>query len=326
MILADKIIKLRKQFGWTQEDLAEKMNISRQSVSKWESANSIPDLNKIIRLADIFGVSTDYLLKDKIEEIEILNTDIELDIVTITLDDANKYVRDKIEMSNNAAIGSVLSIGSVIPLLFLIALSKGENSSITTAIATAIGLGALFVLISIGVKFFLQSTQYESNFRKFEEDYFELDYGVRAIFKEKAENFKSVYTSRVSLSISLILISVVPMITVSIFDGSSKLIVLMLVLLISIVGISVYILIPTVMVNNAYNCIISEGEYSTKRKFETKRIEKFAAFYWPLITAIYIGWSLWTMRWHVTWIIWPVAGIAFGAFAGLIIFLASNKK
>ena len=54
MILADKIIKLRKQLGWSQEELAEKMNVSRQSVSKWESTNSIPDLNKIIVMADIF--------------------------------------------------------------------------------------------------------------------------------------------------------------------------------------------------------------------------------------------------------------------------------
>lgn len=67
MILADKIVKLRKQLGWSQEELAEKMNVSRQSVSKWESTNSIPDLNRIIMLADIFDVSTDFLLKDEYE-------------------------------------------------------------------------------------------------------------------------------------------------------------------------------------------------------------------------------------------------------------------
>jgi transcriptional regulator with XRE-family HTH domain len=44
MILAEKIIRLRKQVGWSQEELAEKMDVSRQSVSKWVSTNSIPDL------------------------------------------------------------------------------------------------------------------------------------------------------------------------------------------------------------------------------------------------------------------------------------------
>lgn len=68
MILADKIVEERKKNGWTQEDLAQKLGVSRQSVSKWESAGAIPDLKKIIQLADLFEVSTDYLLKDEIEK------------------------------------------------------------------------------------------------------------------------------------------------------------------------------------------------------------------------------------------------------------------
>ena len=67
MILADKIILLRKKSGWSQEDLAEKLNVSRQSISKWEGAQSVPGMDKILQLSEIFGVSTDYLLKDSIE-------------------------------------------------------------------------------------------------------------------------------------------------------------------------------------------------------------------------------------------------------------------
>ena len=61
MILADKIIELRKRAGYSQEELAEKLGVSRQSISKWEGAQSIPDMNKILALADLFGVSTDHL-------------------------------------------------------------------------------------------------------------------------------------------------------------------------------------------------------------------------------------------------------------------------
>ena len=70
MIFADKLIELRKKNGWSQEELAEKANVTRQSVSKWESAQSIPDLDKILMLAQIFGVTTDYLLKDEMEEMQ----------------------------------------------------------------------------------------------------------------------------------------------------------------------------------------------------------------------------------------------------------------
>ena len=48
MILADKIIQLRKKNGWSQEELAEQMNVSRQAVCIWEGAQSIPDINKLI--------------------------------------------------------------------------------------------------------------------------------------------------------------------------------------------------------------------------------------------------------------------------------------
>ena len=68
MIFADKLIQLRKKAGWSQEELASQMNVSRQSVSKWEGAQSVPDLDKIVRLSKLFGVSTDYLLKDEIED------------------------------------------------------------------------------------------------------------------------------------------------------------------------------------------------------------------------------------------------------------------
>ena len=67
MILSEKITEERKKNGWSQEELAEKLSVSRQAVSKWESAQSTPDLQKIIRMAELFQVSTDYLLRDEIE-------------------------------------------------------------------------------------------------------------------------------------------------------------------------------------------------------------------------------------------------------------------
>ena len=67
MILADKIIRLRKKAGWSQEELAEQLGVTRQSVSKWEGAQSVPDIEKILQMSRIFGVTTDYLLKDEVD-------------------------------------------------------------------------------------------------------------------------------------------------------------------------------------------------------------------------------------------------------------------
>lgn len=70
MNLNQKIIQLRNDKKWSQEDLAEKINVSRQSVSKWESGQAKPDLDKIVALSEIFNVSTDYLLKDEEKRID----------------------------------------------------------------------------------------------------------------------------------------------------------------------------------------------------------------------------------------------------------------
>ena len=64
MTLAEKILSLRTQRGMSQDDLAEKLEVSRQSVSKWETAQSTPDLDKIIKLADLFGTTVDELVRD----------------------------------------------------------------------------------------------------------------------------------------------------------------------------------------------------------------------------------------------------------------------
>lgn len=61
--LADRIQQLRREHGLSQEQLAEKLNVSRQAVSKWESAQAQPELDKIIALSELFCVTTDYLLK-----------------------------------------------------------------------------------------------------------------------------------------------------------------------------------------------------------------------------------------------------------------------
>ena len=65
MSILEKLYELRKKSGWSQEELAEKCSVSRQSVSKWESGLSVPELDKILLLSKLFGVTTDYLINDE---------------------------------------------------------------------------------------------------------------------------------------------------------------------------------------------------------------------------------------------------------------------
>ena len=100
MILADKIINLRKKNGWSQEELAEKLGVTRQSISKYEGAQSIPDLDKILKLSEIFGVTTDYLIKDELEEEEYASSQMQENesesdrsVHKVTMEMANEYLQ-----------------------------------------------------------------------------------------------------------------------------------------------------------------------------------------------------------------------------------------
>ena len=64
MKMSDKLIELRKEKGWSQEDFAEKLDVSRQAISRWENGIALPDAQNILRISKLFRVTADYLLND----------------------------------------------------------------------------------------------------------------------------------------------------------------------------------------------------------------------------------------------------------------------
>ena len=76
MELSEKILQLRKALGLSQEQLAEQVGVSRQSISKWETGQSVPELDKLVILSQVFGVSTDELLGKTVSKEESSPTSI----------------------------------------------------------------------------------------------------------------------------------------------------------------------------------------------------------------------------------------------------------
>lgn len=325
MKLADKIIKLRKQLGWSQEELAEKLNVSRQSVSKWEGALSIPDLNRIIKLGEIFGVSTDYLIKDDIEDVMISGEDQDERLSLISLEDANAYVETTYKRSKAVAKAVVILIFSVIPLFFVLALKNGGVVEISDAFVFSIGFVAMFIMLAFGVVSLISMNQKYKLDKVVESVYFELEYGAESILKEKLESYGSTYLKSTSIGITLLLLSSLPLILSALFYAPVMIIYFMLIILLMLIGVALSIIIPSSTVNEAYKKLLHQDQYGFDKIVENKRVAGFSTFYWPLVVAIYIGWSLWTMAWGITWIIWPVAGLIFAALVGLINFIKSNK-
>ena len=154
MILADKIIQQRKKNGWSQEELAEKMNVSRQAVSKWESAQTVPDLQKILQLATLFGVTTDYLLKDEIEDAEY-TPDEPSSANKVSLTMAQNYLGLRKSAARSIALATVLCILSVVPLILLGALSDLQIIDMSDTVAGVLGLCVMFIFVGIAVAIYI---------------------------------------------------------------------------------------------------------------------------------------------------------------------------
>ena len=79
-------------------------------------------------------------------------------------------------------------------------------------------------------------------------------------------------------------------------------------------------------VRGGYDMLLQEGDYSLKEKKYKEKINIFSTVYWCTATAIYLGWSFWTQRWDFTWLVWPVAGVLFGAVSAVARVLVKDEK
>lgn len=112
MKLAEKVQELRKKKGLSQEQLAEKLGISRQAISKWESGQSAPDIDKVVLISEFFNVSTDYLLK---QEKEVLEESVNQEEYTIEVN---------VKMNKKAFSYLLLGIMFLFTFLFFLLLIK----------------------------------------------------------------------------------------------------------------------------------------------------------------------------------------------------------
>ena len=210
MILADKIIRLREKNGWSQEDLAEKMNVSRQAVSKWESAQTVPDLEKILMLGDLFGVTTDYLLKDEIESEEFSSGGEDSAVRRLTLAETNEYLALRKTASVRMAAATFLCIFSVIPLLILGALAEIPAYGISENTASATGLIVLFLFIAAAVAVFLSCSIKNGPYAFLDKEPFDTEYGVTGMVSERQRQYKSTHTRCNMVGTMLCILSPVP--------------------------------------------------------------------------------------------------------------------
>ena len=325
MILADKIINLRKKNGWSQEELAEKLGVTRQSISKYEGAQSIPDLDKILKLSEIFGVTTDYLIKDELEEEEYApsqmhenESESDRSVHKVTMEMANEYLQIIDWSAGKTAFATMLCILSPIVLLMLGAMSEMPNYHISENVAAGIGICVLIVLIAIAVTIFILCGMKTKKYEFMEKEDIETAYEVSGMVKEKRDAYHSLYVTQLVIGITCCICSVIPLFGTLAVSESDFYMVSAVCMLLTLVAIGTYFIVRSAAKMNAMNQLLEEEDYTRQKKHENKKMSGPVTVYWLIATAIYLAWSFTTNDWDRTWIIWPVVGVLFPAFYAIV--------
>lgn len=325
MILADKIINLRKKNGWSQEELAEKLGVTRQSISKYEGAQSIPDLDKILKLSEIFGVTTDYLIKDELEEEEYApsqmqenESESDRSVHKVTMEMANEYLQIIDWTAGKTAFATMLCILSPIVLLMLGAMSEMPNYHISENATAGIGICVLIVLIAIAVTIFILCGMKTKKYEFMEKEDIETAYGVSGMVKEKRDAYHSPYVTQLVIGITCCICSVIPLFGTLAVSESDFYMVSAVCMLLALVAIGTYFIVRSAAKMNAVNQLLEEEDYTRQKKHENKKMSGPVMVYWLIATAIYLAWSFTTNDWDRTWIIWPVVGVLFPAFYAIV--------
>ena len=325
MILAEKIINLRKKNGWSQEELAEKLGVTRQSISKYEGAQSIPDLDKILKLSEIFGVTTDYLIKDELEEEEYApsqmhenESESDRSVHKVTMEMANEYLQIIDWSAGKTAFATMLCILSPIVLLMLGAMSEMPNYHISENAAAGIGICVLIVLIAIAVTIFILCGMKTKKYEYMEKEDIETVYGVSGMVKEKRDAYHSMYVTQLVIGIACCICSVIPLFGTLAVSESDFYMVSAVCMLLALVAIGTYFIVRSATKMNAMNQLLEEEDYTRQKKHENKKMSGPVMVYWLIATAIYLAWSFTTNDWDRTWIIWPVVGVLFPAFYAIV--------
>ena len=319
MILADKIIDERKKNGWSQEELADRLGVSRQAVSKWESAQSVPDLQRILEMSKLFGVSTDYLLKDE-EGVRIQEDYDEVGRTgrMVSLEDANEFLIHNEKFSKKIAIGVPICVACPVPLLLLLAAQKLGWLSLSDNAVAALGVTLLFVFIASALALFIPAGIANSRYSWLEKESFDTAYGVNGMVRERAERFRSRFVTSITVGVLLIIFGVTALVLATFLSNENEGVAIgMAGFLLITIAAAVHLFVSAGIIQSGFQKLLQEGDF-TKAKKDHSLMNLIAPVYWLTMTAAFLFWGFVFDGWGISWVIWPIAGVVFAIIAAVV--------
>ena len=298
MTFGENLQFLRKRGGLTQEDLAEKMEVSRQSVSKWESNAAYPEMDAILRLCDLFGVDMDTLLRG--------------DVSRHFTEDTAGYDKHMTAFSRAIAGGvGLILLGVTVLVTLLIGLTADAERAVYPLVGTAI----LLIFIAISVTVFIVSGMGHDRFRKKHP-------AIQPFYtEEQIDAYERRFPLLIALPVVLILIGVVIQVVVTLVPDLIKMGVsdewalLGTTALLLCITVAVTVLVWAGIQKDKYD--IEKYNRETRQEFnptpEQKRLNQLISAVWGagmmLATALFLLLGFIRELWDSARVIFPVAAL-----------------
>lgn len=320
MILADKIILERKKNGWSQEELAEQLGVTRQAVSKWEGAQSTPDLQRLLEMSKLFGVTVDYLIKDEMDVAECIPADAQGESLVrrVSMDEANDFLRVKRKTAPQVAFATMLCILSPITLLLLGVCAEQNVVPLSEDAAVGIGMIVLLAIVAVACAIFISSGMKTEPYAFLEKEVIETEYGVTGMVREKKHQYKDIYTKYNIIGTVTCICGVMLLFAGVVISGSDLVAVVFLCLMFLVEAVGVCFFIVAGIIQASFEKLLQEGDYSIQKKTKVSVGTVVTTVYWLVAVAVFLVAGLVYGDWKNSVFIWPVAGVLFPAVLSVV--------
>lgn len=329
-MLADKIIELRKKNGWSQEQLGEQLGVSRQSVSKWETGLAVPELDNLMQMSALFGVSIDYLLKEGpvsvySEKSPTENYGEEENVRRVDHDTAMTYLDLVRRVAGRIAIGVSLCILSPIPLLLMSGYAEGFGG-ISEDFAGGIGVAILLTIVALGVLILVWNGMKLSPYEYLEKENIAIDIETTNVVNAMEKEYETRFRAAHAVGVVLCVLGVVPLFIAVALDSIDFVYICMVALLLFMVAVAVQFFIRAGMPQGSYQKLLQEGEYTKEQKEVSKKLSFLPGVYWCSVVALFLLFGFFTEEWETAGYIWPVAGVLFAVVWGVASAVAKKRE
>lgn len=301
MTLSEKIILLRERDGMSQAELAERLGINKKTLLRYERGEAMPDIQKIVLLAEIFSVSTDSLLIDSRNPEKEGAPVREKPPRHITVTEAEEYLRVKFRAAYMVAIAT-----------FIMMLAPGIMLIITSLpfpygrLDTILGLTAFFLLATASVSIYLRTHARTSRYDFVAGGDFTLDYGATDMLTKTLEKIMLSYAVRNTVAILLCISSIVPLIIVALISHASDLVIMISVTAsLFIAGLGVVMFITSGMKRSAVSALCDSK--LAQKNYSKELEEKIDKGFWFLTICFYLLYSFVSNNWYFSWLIFVFA-------------------